>query len=111
MTDENPWNSNKKAGLSPGLKAHSTNKLELNRHPMRRRRFAPMSHTQSHYCVFASSTRHDSTRTLVPRQSPVLVTPAQVMVPLCVGVHHHPRPGSVLIKTLPRGMDPIGRDL
>jgi hypothetical protein len=33
-----------------------------------------VSHTRSDYCVFASLTRRHTTRSLVPNQSPVLVT-------------------------------------
>src|SRR5258708_32461495 len=48
---------NKKAGLSPGLKAHLTTRTALNRHSMRRRRFTPISHTRPDYCIYAALTR------------------------------------------------------
>ena len=41
---------------------------------MRRRRYAPTNHTRFGYCVFASSSRPQDTRSAVPSQSPVLGT-------------------------------------
>jgi hypothetical protein len=41
----------------PAFLPHSTLRTTLNLHLMPRRRFAPVSHTRSDYCVFASSTQ------------------------------------------------------
>jgi len=51
-----PRSTNRKAGLITRPFRHILQMRTLNRHPMRRRRFAPASHTRSGYCAFTSST-------------------------------------------------------
>jgi hypothetical protein len=46
----------KSRNIVPAFLPHSTLRTTLNLHLMPRRRFAPVSHTRSDYCVFASST-------------------------------------------------------
>ena len=46
----------KSRNLFPAFLPHSTLRTTLKLHSMRRRRFAPVNHTRSDYCVFASST-------------------------------------------------------
>jgi hypothetical protein len=73
MSPEGFRRYNKKAGSNPALLTHYTENLQIVR-SMRRRGFAPVSHTRSDYHVYASLAHPHDRLSPVFSQSPVLVT-------------------------------------